>query len=206
MKALKRAWTKWQCKPFERFREIDGWLTDNEALALYQTARALPSKSKIVEIGSWKGKSTFCLASGLQDGVIVAIDPFDAAGEAGSKEIYDGKKGDRPLLEQFKENLNLNGLLEKIDIRKGYSADFAGSISDIDFLFIDGDHSQQGCEYDYRTFGPSVKKGGYLAFHDYDPKRMELGPTFVIETIVKKEANWVFQRKADSLMLFRKAV
>lgn len=49
--------------------------------------------SKILEIGSWKGKSTFCLAKGLKNGKICAIDPFNADGEEGSKEIHNEKKG-----------------------------------------------------------------------------------------------------------------
>ena len=39
----------------------------------------------------------------------------------------------------------------------------------IDFLFIDGDHSIEGVKSDYENFSPFVRSGGIVAFHDYDP-------------------------------------
>lgn len=36
----------------------------------------------------------------------------------------------------------------------------------VDFLFIDGDHSLEGVTADYRDYGPLVRPGGLIAFHD----------------------------------------
>ncbi|MHC4943813.1 MAG: O-methyltransferase [Planctomycetota bacterium] len=36
----------------------------------------------------------------------------------------------------------------------------------VDFLFIDGDHSEEGVESDYRKYSPLVRPGGLIAFHD----------------------------------------
>ena len=36
----------------------------------------------------------------------------------------------------------------------------------IDFLFIDGDHTYNGVRKDYEMYGPLVRKGGIIAFHD----------------------------------------
>ena len=36
----------------------------------------------------------------------------------------------------------------------------------IDFLFIDGDHTYYGVKRDYEMYGPLVRKGGIIAFHD----------------------------------------
>lgn len=36
----------------------------------------------------------------------------------------------------------------------------------VDFLFIDGDHTEVGVEQDHRAFGPLVRPGGLIAFHD----------------------------------------
>lgn len=38
----------------------------------------------------------------------------------------------------------------------------------IDVLFIDGDHSYEGCMDDWNNFSPFVKKGGWVFFHDCD--------------------------------------
>lgn len=36
----------------------------------------------------------------------------------------------------------------------------------IDFLFIDGDHSYEGVKQDWEMYGPLVREGGIIAFHD----------------------------------------
>jgi hypothetical protein len=36
----------------------------------------------------------------------------------------------------------------------------------LDFLFIDGDHSLKGVEQDWLDYGPLVRAGGIVAFHD----------------------------------------
>lgn len=38
----------------------------------------------------------------------------------------------------------------------------------IDVLFIDADHSYEGCLDDWNNFSPFVKKGGWVVFHDCD--------------------------------------
>lgn len=37
---------------------------------------------------------------------------------------------------------------------------------EIDFLFIDGDHSYAGVKKDYEMYSPLVRSGGIVAFHD----------------------------------------
>ena len=36
----------------------------------------------------------------------------------------------------------------------------------VDFLFIDGDHSEAGAKMDYEMYSPLVRKGGIVGFHD----------------------------------------
>ena len=36
----------------------------------------------------------------------------------------------------------------------------------VDVVFIDGDHSEQGCELDWSSWHPFVAVGGYVVFHD----------------------------------------
>lgn len=36
----------------------------------------------------------------------------------------------------------------------------------VDFLFIDGDHSLEGCEADYNMYAPLVRPGGAIGYHD----------------------------------------
>jgi predicted O-methyltransferase YrrM len=185
------------------YKKIAGWLTQNEALGLYLTAGMLPAGAVIVEIGSWQGKSTFCLAKGLRSGKIYAIDPFnaDAGFDMQSSEVYTALKGTGDLLAIFNGNMKNFIAAKNIVVKKGYSEQFANDFDFIDFLFIDGDHSIAGCKKDYQLYAGKVRKGGFIAFHDYYPDRPELGPTYVINELVKKSDEFVFYKQLDSLWI-----
>jgi cephalosporin hydroxylase len=43
----------------------------------------------------------------------------------------------------------------------------------VDFLMIDGDHSAAGVAADFEMYGPLVRPGGVIAFHDIVPGRPE---------------------------------
>lgn len=191
-------------KRIYNYKDIQGWLSEKEAYGLYNFASKLNKNSNIVEIGSWKGKSTFCLAMGLRKGIIYAIDPFNADGEPGSQLEYSYKMGQAPLLEEFISMMKTLNVLDKINILKGYSFEYVNYINKIDFLFIDGDHSIEGCNYDFEKYGPKLKKGGYLAFHDYYPNRADLGPTWVIHNKVLKSNLYEFVISYDSLWVAKK--
>jgi len=191
-----RDWGNWS--------EIGGWLTPKEALGLYHIARRLPRGATVVEIGSWKGKSTVCIAHGLRQGTIHAIDPFNASGESESAAVYSRERGAQPLLEQFQENLRTAGVADKVKACPGYSSAYLGRFDAIHFLFIDGDHSQEGCQYDFENFSPAVVPGGYLAFHDYQPSREDLGPTHVVNQRVRYSKEFEFYARFDSLWIARR--
>ena len=39
---------------------------------------------------------------------------------------------------------------------------------ELDLVFIDADHSYEGCIADIRAWMPKIKKGGYISGHDYE--------------------------------------
>lgn len=66
-------------------------------------------------------------------------------------------------------------------IGDSHSAEFAARVEkeldgqQVDFLFIDGDHTEAGVEADYRTYSRLVRKGGIVAFHDIAEKQDQPG-------------------------------
>jgi len=192
-------------KIISNYTSIEGWLTQNEALGLYHIAKKIRKNGVVLEIGSWKGKSTNCIAQGVKKGKVFAIDPFNCDGDPDSQATYKENKGKRPLLKQFKENLTRLGVEEKVFPLVGYSKDFVknSNLNSIDFLFIDGDHSKKECELDFSNYSHKVKRGGFIAFHDYDPERLALGPTWVINNHVIKSSRYKFYGRFDSLWVCR---
>jgi predicted O-methyltransferase YrrM len=191
----------------EPFHRLDGWLTDSEAIGLYKMAASLDKKAIIVEIGSWQGKSTYCLARGLKTGGrVYAIDPFngDAGQDVESRRIYEEQKAGKDLEQIFRQNMSALHVMDKIVVKKGYSPDFTGQFPHINALFIDGDHSFEGCSNDFHLYADKIIPGGFLAFHDYYADRPESGPTRVIEELVIPDPRFQFYKLFHSLWTARR--
>jgi len=193
----------WQ--KIKKSERIQGWLTKNESIELFNISRMLPHNSTVIEIGCWKGKSSYCITSGLKSGSkLFVIDPFDCSGDIESNIIYNENISNKSLLDDFKVNLSDNDLLNKVEILQGLSNDFVGKVNDVDFLFIDGDHSIESCSFDFENYSNSVKPGGYIALHDFDPNREELGPTWVVNNLISKNNSFQFNKIVDSLWICKK--
>lgn len=199
--------TKNEAKKFSLgiFNKIEGWFSETEGIALFRISSSLPKNSTIVEIGTWKGKSTYSLAAGIDKTIkLYAIDPFDASGDKPSELIYAKTKGEKPLFEQFKNNMKTAGVFNKIKPLRGVSKDYVDKFRKIDFLFIDANHSTKACEFDFVNYSKYVSRGGYIAFHDYLYKNRSHGPTWVVERKVMKSKNWKFEGLYDFLWIGRK--
>jgi len=148
--------------------DVPGWLTDEEGEALYELARACTGKGVIVEIGSWKGKSTVCLGLGSQAGAAVpvyAIDPH-----------ADYRFGD------FKTNVERAGIAELVRPVPSLSQAAAEGFDEpIELLFVDGSHEYELVLEDFERWVPKVVDGGWVAFHDTTWTR---GPRKVVGSAV----------------------
>jgi predicted O-methyltransferase YrrM len=58
----------------------------------------------------------------------------------------------------------LRGDSHATEMLEDVKAAFAGKA--LDYLFIDGDHRYEGVKSDFEMYGPLVRKGGLIAFHD----------------------------------------
>jgi predicted O-methyltransferase YrrM len=138
---------------------IDGWLSEAQGRALYDAAAAATGRGAIVEIGSWKGRSTVWLAAGARRAGrrIYAIDPH-----RGSREDPDAN-----TLSEFLANIRRAGVGDAVEPLVMTSAEAADRIrEDVELLFIDGDHSLQGAVRDADLWLPRLLPGGMLMMHD----------------------------------------
>jgi len=133
--------------------DIPGWLTDEEGEALYELARRCCGDGVIVEIGSWKGKSTVCLGLGSRAGnsvPVYAIDPH-----------ADYRFGD------FKTNVERAGIADLVRPIASLSQPAADEfVEPIELLFVDGSHEYDLVLEDFEKWVPKVVDGGWVAFHD----------------------------------------
>ncbi|MCK5940588.1 MAG: class I SAM-dependent methyltransferase [Planctomycetes bacterium] len=193
------------------YASIDGWLTVDEAITLFELARDLPGEApRAVEIGCWQGKSTVCIANGLRGkpgAQLTCIDPFDASGDAESHDAYEGRAAGvgGPLRQAFEHNLEDAGVRDLIDVRQGFSHDLTDAVdASIDLLFLDGDHSYEAILRDFEDWAPKLKPGGVLAMHDVVHPVHE-GPSKVVQQRIANDPQWLDQRYVDSMFVARRA-
>lgn len=150
---------------WELARNVRGYLSEREANCIMIAAALSPARGANVEIGSFMGRSTVCLAHicktyGL--GKVVAIDPHTSPSET------DPDLGtERTSLDRFRQNLDQAALADQVDVRVDFSS-AAGKAwsSPIRFLWIDGDHTYEAARNDILMFKRHLVPGGLLLMHD----------------------------------------
>lgn len=189
---------------------IDGWLCVDEAIALFELARGLRHEQPVVvEIGSWQGKSSFCIGQGLrgkQAPRLCCVDPFDASGDAESSDLYAAGAaavGGR-LRATFEGNMRDAGLLDMIEVHQGFSYQAARGWHDpIDLLFLDGDHGFESVQRDYLDWAPHVRPGGWIAMHDVVHGFHE-GPRRVVDEMIRPDPEWTEARYVATMFVARR--
>lgn len=140
-------------------KTIEGFLKEEQGLYLHEIAAALPDKAVIVEIGSYLGRSSCFIASALAGSRknFFAVDTFE------NDAMREGK---RDTLAIF--SANTAPYSQYITVIRGRSGEVVKTFTKtIDMLFIDGDHSYEGCLSDLEAWLPLVKPEGLILFHDY---------------------------------------
>ncbi|MBI3887091.1 MAG: class I SAM-dependent methyltransferase [Opitutae bacterium] len=144
---------------------------------LYQLAADAPRDAQVVEIGSWVGASTCFLAAGLKGPAakIHAVDNFQGLSQCGEDVAAYQKQfrklGTQSTLDLFRGNFAALGLTGRAEAVVSDSRAAAQSLAArrgaIDLIFIDGDHSYEGCQADIEAWLPFLRPGGVAAFHDF---------------------------------------
>lgn len=130
------------------YTELHGWFDYSH---IYERmVREAPLHAKFVEIGSFKGRSAAFLAVEImksgKDITLTCIDPD-------TSRIH-----------------NLRAVASVVDHITEPSPGAARHFQDdsLDFIWIDGDHSEQAFRADVEAWLPKLKIGGWMGGHDYD--------------------------------------
>lgn len=166
---------------------IQGWMNEIELEWLFNKASDMGS---VVEIGSWKGRSTHALCSGCK-GTVHAIDHFKGTPEDGHA-VYTE---DENIFEAFKRNV---GKFKNLRIYPVSSHQASGEIESVDMAFIDGDHSYEAVKNDILTWLPKTKR--LICGHDYNQQR--IGLRRAVDEIFGDDVNvvdsiWYVEGKTD---------
>lgn len=135
---------------------IEGWMTEPELEWLYRQAKRFRS---VVEIGSWKGRSTYALCeSGCP--LVIAIDHFLGSDEQQAEPaIAEGT-----LRAEFQRNLAGFNNLRLMSMSSEQAAHILTGV--VDMVFIDGSHKYKDVSNDIKLWWPRTTY--LIAGHDFD--------------------------------------
>jgi predicted O-methyltransferase YrrM len=147
--------------------DVDGWMTPGQASTLHDAASRCPAGGLIVEIGSFRGRSTIVLASAAGDDVeVMAIDPH-AGNDRGPQEIDGYEEEAASDHEIFLANLAGAGVIDRVRHVRMFSTEALAELTrPIDVLYIDGAHRYAPALADIRRYGERVTTGGTMLIHD----------------------------------------
>lgn len=191
-----------------RVRKVEGWLHEMEGLLLYELAKKGSGKGAIVEIGSWKGKSTIWLASGSKSPgreKVFAVDPHTGSKEHGEVQTFD----------EFKRNIRLTGVDDYV-VPLNMTSEEAERIwkGDIRLLWIDGSHEYKDVRKDFLLWQQNLTDDGVIALHDSYFAWVWPGPTRVAQEFIVGNPFFVnvgfvisvtFAKKSMMVSLFQRA-
>ena len=146
-----------QRRAVESVEPLPGWLLDDDALKLYELAHA--ASGPILEIGTYRGKSTILMATALRDagrdGPVVSLD-VDAAG-----------------LREAASHASRLGVADRLVLVRGTAQALLRSRPGFvpSLVFLDGDHSRRGVARDLRALRDRVPAGVPILLHDYEDVR-----------------------------------
>jgi SAM-dependent methyltransferase len=175
--------------------DVEGWLTEAQAQRLDRCARAVPGDGRIVEIGSFRGRSTIVLARAAADGAeVVAVDPH-LGSDRGPQEIAAQPELGEEDTRLFRANLERHGVLDRVRHVRMLSSQ-APLPDSIDLLYVDGAHRFGPARGDIVRWGARVRDGGTLLIHD---SFSSIGVTLALLTSLAFSRRWRYAGRDGSL-------
>lgn len=180
---------------------VEGWFSPDQVARVAARAAEVPPDGRIVEIGSFRGRSMIAIARSAPAGVeIVAIDPH-AGNDRGPQEIDGFADQAAEDSQVFTANLDRAGVLERVTYVRKFSHDAHDDVPDrIDLLHIDGAHRFGPARQDIRAWGGRVAPAGVMLIHD---SFSSIGVTLAIIAELLPAGRWRYAGRSRSLAEYR---
>jgi hypothetical protein len=154
---------------------LDGLISAEVGELLHNQAAVVPASNAIVELGSYKGKSTSYLARGAKIGYgapVFAVDAWSEEVSAWRNRVLERLPS--ATYREFLDQINRAGIKDQVTPLRSMTtlaaemwADMEGGQS-VGLLYIDGDHHFDAVLADYRAWRPHLADDALIVFDDYD--------------------------------------
>lgn len=153
-------------------------------------------RQRALEVGVYEGSSALVLVRELPlEAELHLVEPFGAGMEFWEPADEQAVKAVVGRAQRRRGGPQLHWHVQTSEeAARGWSAP-------LDFVFIDGDHSEAACRLDWELWSPHVEAGGVVIFHDAnggDP-----GPTAVVESLFDAgdgQPGWRLSASRDTMV------
>ena len=160
----------------------------------------LPGAGLIVEIGVFEGRTTQDLLRHADEGAVVyGVDPFFRGRLGVCWSLVISKHGNRDAIGQG-----------RLKLVRAFSTEVGTSVpAEVDFVFLDGDHSLEGITADWKFWADRVPVGGKIALHDvvvpkHNPRVAGFGSHQYFESHISKDARFTRAGSVDSVVVLER--
>jgi len=147
------------------------WTSGNFPIWVTLLRRYCDLAPRILEIGSWEGRSALFFLNFLPHSRLVCVDPFVRAGSAASMAEFGVNSEDFDPNYEARFDANLAAFQERIEKMRTTSLEALGELGvegrRFDIAYIDGSHDTADVYRDAVLTWPMIVRGGLVIFDDY---------------------------------------
>jgi len=141
------------------YQNIQGWFDFQN---LYKEMVSIHNNAKFVEVGVWRGKSTFFLAVEIiNQNKKITLDTIDSYEHLTEEYSYN-----KNVPKEFQENIKSFKFINSIN-KDSIEASKLYDNGSIDFIFFDSEHTEEYATKEIKAWYPKLKINGYMGGHDY---------------------------------------
>lgn len=183
--------------------------SSEDARILLEAARGA---RRVVELGVYEGASALTLCATLEAGAeLHLVDPYGRAPDALPGGWGASAWATRRAVARAARRRGPGAPRIRWHVARSHEV-AAGWSGEVDLVFIDGDHSEAGCELDWRSWHRFVSARGRVVFHDAragnEGGRGLPGPTAVVRRLFREGGapGWEIAAEADRTVAVRRTV
>jgi predicted O-methyltransferase YrrM len=148
-------------------RDVKALTPPEVGITLADLARSVPQWQAIVELGVHQGYTALMLSYGARQGNgahVWGFDPWDTDGN-----VYGPEFDNEGARKWAQYNVRAKGHTKDVHLTQAFSVDAADSWDGrpVGLLYVDGDHTYQGCRSDIEAWARHLAPGAVIAVDDY---------------------------------------